>query len=187
MGCCASSLRELVHAEKLARPPRPVPQRPSFFLSAQQAVLPPPVHGEDEVPALAEFSLAELRAAMDDFAAGNIMLESGKKAPNLVYRGRLKGGGAAPYRSIPVNEFSKLAWIGLQEEARGVGKLRHWRLANLIGYCCNGDFCGNVIVIQAERFFTKLKEVLSTHQCLYLCCSTTKYGIFAPLVDRVIS
>jgi hypothetical protein len=27
----------------------------------------------------------------------------------------------------------------LQEEARGVGKLRHRRLANLIGYCCDGD------------------------------------------------
>jgi BR-signaling kinase len=77
-------------------------------------VLPPPAHGEDEVVELAEFSLAELRAAMDHFAAGNIMLESGEKAPNLVYRGRLKGGGAAPYRSIVVNKFSKLAWIGLQ-------------------------------------------------------------------------
>lgn len=27
----------------------------------------------------------------------------------------------------------------LQEEARGVGKLRHKRLANLMGYCCEGD------------------------------------------------
>jgi BR-signaling kinase len=26
-----------------------------------------------------------------------------------------------------------------QEEAKGVGKLRHRRLANLIGYCCDGD------------------------------------------------
>ena len=26
-----------------------------------------------------------------------------------------------------------------QEEAKGVGKLRHKRLANLIGYCCEGD------------------------------------------------
>lgn len=27
----------------------------------------------------------------------------------------------------------------LKDEARGVGKLRHKRLANLIGYCCDGD------------------------------------------------
>lgn len=27
----------------------------------------------------------------------------------------------------------------LKDEARGVGKLRHKRLANLMGYCCDGD------------------------------------------------
>jgi hypothetical protein len=26
-----------------------------------------------------------------------------------------------------------------QEEAKGAGKLRHRRMANLIGYCCDGD------------------------------------------------
>jgi hypothetical protein len=30
-----------------------------------------------------------------------------------------------------------LVWIAGGSE--GVGKLRHRRLANLIGYCCNGD------------------------------------------------
>ena len=29
--------------------------------------------------------------------------------------------------------------IWLQEEAKGVGGLRHRRMANLIGYCCDGD------------------------------------------------
>lgn len=29
--------------------------------------------------------------------------------------------------------------INLKEEAKGVGKLRHKRLANLIGYCSDGD------------------------------------------------
>lgn len=29
--------------------------------------------------------------------------------------------------------------FGWQDEAWGVGKLRHRRLANLIGYCCDGD------------------------------------------------
>lgn len=29
--------------------------------------------------------------------------------------------------------------IIVKEEAKEVGKLRHKRLANLIGYCCDGD------------------------------------------------
>ena len=118
MGCCGSSLREWVHAEKPPRPrrpppPPPPPHRPSFSLNAQQAAPPPPGAragggGEEQVPAFAEFSLAELRAATDGFAAGNIVSESGEKAPNLVYRGRLQGGAAR--RSIAVKKFSKQAW-----------------------------------------------------------------------------
>uniref|UniRef100_A0ACD5U4G6 Uncharacterized protein n=1 Tax=Avena sativa TaxID=4498 RepID=A0ACD5U4G6_AVESA len=146
MGCCGSSLRELVHAEKPARPRRPPPtppppHRPSFSMNAQQAA-PPPVPRGEEVPAFAEFSLAELRAATDGFAAGNIVSESGEKAPNLVYRGRLKVKGGTARRSIAVKKFAKLAWPDpkqFEEEARGVGKLRHRRLANLIGYCSDGD------------------------------------------------
>ncbi|CAM0956324.1 unnamed protein product [Alopecurus aequalis] len=145
MGCCGSSLREWVHAEKPPRPrrpPPPPPHRPSFSLNAQQAAPPPAARasGGEQVPAFAEFSLAELRAATDGFAAGNIVSESGEKAPNLVYRGQLQGGAAR--RSIAVKKFSKLAWPDpkqFEEEARGVGKLRHRRLANLIGYCCDGE------------------------------------------------
>ncbi|KAL5224051.1 hypothetical protein ABZP36_010690 [Zizania latifolia] len=133
MGCCGSSLRAGSHAEKpaRARPPPPPQQpanRPAFSLHAHH------------VPAFAEFSLAELRAATGGFAAGNIVSESGEKAPNLVYRGRLQGA-AAP-RAIAVKKFAKLAWPDpkqFAEEARGVGKLRHRRMANLIGYCCDGD------------------------------------------------
>jgi BR-signaling kinase len=139
MGCCGSSLRELVHAEKPARPPRPAPpapNRPSFSLSAQQAAPPPPgaARGE-EVPALAEFSLAELRAATDGFAAGNIVSESGEKAPNLVYRGRLKQGGAGPRRSIAVKKFSKLAWPDPKqfEVRRTTNPRRSWPMASGIG------------------------------------------------------
>ncbi|KAI5017816.1 hypothetical protein ZWY2020_042704 [Hordeum vulgare] len=147
MGCCGSSLRSWVHAEKppgprRPAPPTPPPHRPSFSLKAQKAAPPAAAapRGVEEVPALAEFSLAELRAATDGFAAGNIVSESGEKAPNLVYRGRLRGG-AAP-RAIAVKKFAKHAWPDpkqFAEEAKGVGKLRHRRLANLIGYCCDGD------------------------------------------------
>ncbi|KAM1033959.1 hypothetical protein ACFX13_038156 [Malus domestica] len=38
----------------------------------------------------------------------------------------------------PPSEFLSVSSI-LKEEAWGVGKLRHRRLANLIGYCCDGD------------------------------------------------
>ncbi|KAL6905274.1 hypothetical protein ACP4OV_002875 [Aristida adscensionis] len=155
MGCFRSSLRAVAgggagaHAEKPPRhrrpPPAPAPaapavapRRPSFSsLGARQA------GGGGEVPAFAEFSLAELRAATGGFAAENIVSESGEKAPNLVYRGVLRGpgAGAAP-RAIAVKKFAKLAWPDpkqFAEEAKGVGELRHRRLANLIGYCCDGD------------------------------------------------
>ena len=82
-------------APRRPAPSPPPPHRPSFTLKAQKAAPPPPTAArgeeEQEVPALAEFSLAELRAATDGFAAGNIVSESGEKAPNLVYRGRLRG------------------------------------------------------------------------------------------------
>ncbi|URD78424.1 serine threonine-protein kinase [Musa troglodytarum] len=93
--------------------------------------------GGGEVPAFAEFSLAELKAATNGFGAENIVSESGDKAPNLVYKGRLKNR-----RWIAVKKFSRTAWPDpkqFAEEAWGVGKLRHRRLANLIGYCCEGD------------------------------------------------
>ncbi|GMH20515.1 hypothetical protein Nepgr_022356 [Nepenthes gracilis] len=88
-------------------------------------------------PPISEFSFSELKSATNDFSSEFIVSESGEKAPNVVYRGRLQNN-----RWIAVKKFSKLAWPdGTQfaEEARGVWKLRHKRLANLIGYCCDGD------------------------------------------------
>jgi BR-signaling kinase len=58
------------------------------------------------VPPLKEFSLAELRAATGGFAAENIVSESGEKAPNFVYKGRLE----ASRRAIAVKKFTKMAW-----------------------------------------------------------------------------
>lgn len=84
-----------------------------------------------------EFSLAELKAATTNFSSDSIVSEGGEKAPNVVYKGRLQNG-----RSIAVKKFPKLAWPDpkqFAEEAKGVGKLRHKSLANLIGYCCEGD------------------------------------------------
>ncbi|EAZ16855.1 serine/threonine-protein kinase BSK1-2-like [Oryza sativa Japonica Group] len=150
MGCCGSSLRVGSHAPekppRRARPPPPPPQphhprRPSFTLNAHQAAASSSAASAAPAPAFAEFSLAELREATGGFAAANIVSESGEKAPNLVYRGRLQGAGGGG-RAIAVKKFGKLAWPDpkqFAEEARGVGKLRHRRMANLIGYCCDGD------------------------------------------------
>uniref|UniRef100_A0A453J2G6 non-specific serine/threonine protein kinase n=1 Tax=Aegilops tauschii subsp. strangulata TaxID=200361 RepID=A0A453J2G6_AEGTS len=98
--------------------------------------------GSSSEAGFAEFSLAELRAATGGFAAENIVSESGDKAPNFVYRGRLQQHGQGPRPAIAVKKFGKMAWPDpkqFAEEARGVGRLRHRRLANLIGYCCDGD------------------------------------------------
>lgn len=85
-----------------------------------------------------EFSLSDLKAATNNFSSEYIVSESGEKAPNLVYKGRLQN----QKRWIAVKKFGKAAWPDPKqfvEEASGVGKLRHPRLANLIGYCCDGD------------------------------------------------
>ncbi|PKI51181.1 hypothetical protein CRG98_028468, partial [Punica granatum] len=87
-----------------------------------------------------EYSLADLRAATNNFSSEYIVSESGEKAPNVVYKGRLQSQNSR--RWIAVKKFTKLAWPDpkqFAEEASGVSKLRHKRLANLIGYCCEGD------------------------------------------------
>ncbi|ESQ53583.1 hypothetical protein EUTSA_v10024929mg [Eutrema salsugineum] len=93
--------------------------------------------GGGGIPSFSEFSFADLKAATNNFSSDNIVSESGEKAPNLVYKGRLQNR-----RWIAVKKFTKMAWPDpkqFAEEAWGVGKLRHNRLANLIGYCCDGD------------------------------------------------
>ncbi|KAJ6805823.1 putative serine/threonine-protein kinase isoform X2 [Iris pallida] len=90
-----------------------------------------------EVPAFREFGLSELRSATKGFAPELIVSESGEKAPNVVYKGKLEGG-----RLVAVKRFSKQSWPDAQQfmsEAAGVGKLRHRRLVNLIGCCTEGD------------------------------------------------
>lgn len=52
-----------------------------------------------------EFSLAELKTATHNFSSENIVSESGEKAPNIVYKGRLQNR-----RWIAVKKFPKSAW-----------------------------------------------------------------------------
>ncbi|KAG0564746.1 hypothetical protein M758_8G131300 [Ceratodon purpureus] len=91
----------------------------------------------EAVPAFKEFSLETLKAATKGFSADLIVSESGEKAPNFVYRGKLDQN-----RIIAVKRFPKTAWPdakGFSDEAWKVGQVRHERLVNLIGYCAEGD------------------------------------------------
>ncbi|KAL5180281.1 Serine/threonine-protein kinase BSK6 [Glycine soja] len=74
-------------------------------------------------PSFGEFSLEQLKAATNGFSSENIVSEHGEKAPNVVYKGKLDNG----------------QWIAINEEARQVGSLRSERLANLVGYCYEGE------------------------------------------------
>ncbi|XP_078438147.1 BR-signaling kinase 2 isoform X2 [Wolffia australiana] len=97
----------------------------------------PDLQNEETAPAFKEFSLAELRGATNGFSGDLIVSESGEKAPNVVYRGRLDGN-----RLVAVKRFSRQSWPDAQQfaiEAAGVGKVRHKRLVNLIGCCAEGD------------------------------------------------
>ncbi|KAK9690627.1 hypothetical protein RND81_09G141400 [Saponaria officinalis] len=129
MGCFQSTLtpekHHLIHSNNPLHHPSPPPQQPTTT-----------VHGG--VPVFAEFSLTDLKTATNEFSTEYIVSESGEKALNHVYKGKLKN----QKQCIAVKKFSNLAWPDpnqFVEEAWGVGKLRHERLANLIGYCCDGD------------------------------------------------
>ncbi|KAI0500887.1 hypothetical protein KFK09_019105 [Dendrobium nobile] len=132
-GCCSSPKKELPEKKQIRLQQT---QRRSF--SIQQAPQPfGAAEAVSEVPAFSEFSFADLKAATNGFSSENIVSESGEKAPNLVYKGRLQSR-----RWIAVKKFTKIAWPDpkqFADEAWGVGKFRHRRLANLIGYCCDGD------------------------------------------------
>ncbi|XP_042495738.1 serine/threonine-protein kinase BSK2 isoform X1 [Macadamia integrifolia] len=92
---------------------------------------------QDQVPAFKEYGLAELRKATNGFSSEYIVSESGEKAPNVVYRGKLENNSL-----VAVKRFSKVSWPDAQQfvtEAAGLGKVRHKRLVNLIGCCAEGD------------------------------------------------
>ncbi|GFP99293.1 probable serine/threonine-protein kinase at5g41260 [Phtheirospermum japonicum] len=90
-----------------------------------------------DIPAFREFSVEQLRNATSGFAVENIVSEHGEKAPNVVYKGKLEN-----QRRIAVKRFNRSAWPDARqfmEEAKAVGQLRNYRLANLLGCCCEGD------------------------------------------------
>ncbi|KAL5984187.1 Serine/threonine-protein kinase bsk1 [Asimina triloba] len=135
MGCFHSTCFTETHPEKDHHGyfHRQNLRHPASAFDAQAAAAVPP----GVVPSFCQFTLSDLKSATNNFSSDFIVSESGEKSPNLVYKGRLKNR-----RWIAVKKFTKTAWPDpkqFAEEAWGVGKLRHRRLANLIGYCCDGD------------------------------------------------
>lgn len=98
MGCCQSSILKELSSEKDQRH-GVVNARPSNGTGAGAAV------GDGGVPVFSEFSLSELKAATNNFSSEFIVSESGEKAPNMVYKGRLQNR-----RWIAVKKFTKSAW-----------------------------------------------------------------------------
>ncbi|PKA48632.1 putative serine/threonine-protein kinase [Apostasia shenzhenica] len=130
MGTCSS---------KLSRCWCPIHLKSSALVSGN-----PDNAGKDEnnrLPRFREFSIEELQMATGGFSVDRIVSEHGEKAPNIVYRGRLLLEPAGCL-AVAIKRFNKLAWPDCRqflEEARLVGQLRSERLANLIGYCCEGE------------------------------------------------
>ena len=65
---------------------------------------------EHQVPAFKEYGLSELRKATNGFSSDHIVSESGEKAPNVVYRGKLDSN-----RLVAVKRFSKQSWPDAQQ------------------------------------------------------------------------
>eukprot|EP01018_Ginkgo_biloba_P019583 Gb_06890 [translate_table: standard] len=123
----------------------------------------------DSVPPFSEYSLEELKAATNNFSSDYIVSESGEKAPNVVYKGRLNNN-----RWIAVKKFPRVAWPDAKqfvEEAFGVGRLRHERLVNLIGYCYEGD--ERLLVAEYMP-----NDTLAKH--LFHSCPTNEQEMFSP-------
>ncbi|KAB5527833.1 hypothetical protein DKX38_021680 [Salix brachista] len=123
----------------------PLPEEPKPDLPANDHPDSQENHDQDQLaPPFREFSLGELRAATNGFSSDLIVSESGEKAPNVVYRGKLKSNNNNnnSHRLVAVKRFSRLSWPDPNQfltEASGVGKVRHNRLVNLIGCCAEGD------------------------------------------------
>ncbi|KAE9456871.1 hypothetical protein C3L33_11234, partial [Rhododendron williamsianum] len=133
MGCCESAyLKQRNSSEKDQRRGQKYPNhhQPNGTAAGGEA--------SGGVPAFGEFSLADLKAATNNFSSENIVSESGEKAPNLVYKGRLQNR-----RWIAVKKFTKMAWPDPKQFAVWENQTIEWAMrlrvalyiAEALDYC----------------------------------------------------
>ncbi|KAJ4890753.1 PLAT/LH2 domain protein [Raphanus sativus] len=99
----------------------------------------------NDLPQFREFSIETLRNATSGFATENKVSKHGEKAPSVVYKGKLDN-----QRRIAVKRFNKLTgklglilvgfwYTSLEDQAKAVGQLRNYRMANPLGCCYEGE------------------------------------------------
>uniref|UniRef100_A0A9I9DE57 non-specific serine/threonine protein kinase n=1 Tax=Cucumis melo TaxID=3656 RepID=A0A9I9DE57_CUCME len=194
MGCCQSSLL------KLKKPSGDVSSlgghsqdRKNHHHQNGVDALP----ADECVPAFVEFSFADLKAATNNFSTDHIVSEKSDKSPNVVYKGRLQKENNQ--RCVAVKKFTKAAWPDHQQfadEASGVGKLRNKRIANLIGYCCEGDerllVAESVVQISLTGEKQTIEWAMRLRVALYIAealeyCSQAERPLYHDLnADRVL-
>lgn len=105
MGCCESSCwkRPALHRKDHHHQVQTQPYASNGATTTPAGIT--TVAADGGVPAFSEFSLSDLKTATNNFSSEFIVSESGEKAPNVVYKGRLQNR-----RWIAIKKFSKMAW-----------------------------------------------------------------------------
>ncbi|XP_039135498.1 serine/threonine-protein kinase BSK1-like [Dioscorea cayenensis subsp. rotundata] len=138
MGCCFSAPKQADddHRHHDAPDTNVNPPHHPQSLAPSRQTEPSETQAEGTTP-LRQYTLAELVAATHGFSLQNMLSKGGGKFPNMVFSGHLPGP-----QEIVVKRFSMVAWPDAEEFKKEVikaGRLRHHRLVNLIGYCCDED------------------------------------------------
>ncbi|KAG7579447.1 Serine-threonine/tyrosine-protein kinase catalytic domain [Arabidopsis thaliana x Arabidopsis arenosa] len=85
-----------------------------------------------------EFFLSDLTKATKNFSANEIISENREESSNVVYKGLL----SEILDFVAIKRFKNSEWSDHEEfaeDAKAVGELKHKRLVNLIGFCCDED------------------------------------------------
>ena len=99
MGCFQSKTAHLASPDQQPLPADDEPKAADLTTDLQQQL-------DRTVPPFRQFSFAELKAATNGFSTDFIVSESGEKAPNVVYRGKLNPSS----RLVAIKRFSRLSW-----------------------------------------------------------------------------